>query len=46
MTRNLTVEPLSHDAFAPFGDVIQASNAAQHFTINDGNTERYHDLAL
>ncbi|MGX9935032.1 ureidoglycolate lyase, partial [Advenella kashmirensis] len=43
--RNLTIEPLSHDAFAPFGQVIQACEAAQHFTINDGNTERYHDLA-
>ncbi len=43
--RNLIIEPLSHDAFAPFGQVIEASDAAQHFTINDGNTERYHDLA-
>lgn len=43
--RNLTIETLSHNAFAPFGQVIQANEAAQHFTINDGNTERYHDLA-
>lgn len=43
--RHLTIEPLSQDAFAPFGQVIEASEAAQHFTINDGNTERYHDLA-
>ena len=41
----LTVEPLCRDAFAPFGDVIEASEAIRHFTINAGNTERYHDLA-
>ncbi|MCC4118738.1 ureidoglycolate lyase [Aromatoleum toluclasticum] len=41
----LQVEPLTREAFAPFGDVIEASDAAHHFTINGGNTERYHDLA-
>lgn len=41
----LTLQPLRREAFAPFGDVIQVDDAAQHFTINDGNTERYHDLA-
>ncbi|MBD5804441.1 Ureidoglycolate lyase [Azoarcus sp. Aa7] len=41
----LDVEPLTREAFAPFGDVIEASDAAHHFTINGGNTERYHDLA-
>lgn len=44
-TELLAVEPLGREAFAPFGDVIEASDAAQHFTINAGNTERYHDLA-
>lgn len=41
----LTVEPLSAEAFAPFGDVIEVSDRARHFTINGGSTERYHDLA-
>ena len=41
----LQVEPLTREAFAPFGDVIEASDAAHHFTINGGNTERYHNLA-
>lgn len=41
----LKVEALSAEAFAPFGEVIEASDAARHFTINAGNTERYHDLA-
>lgn len=40
-----TPEPLSAAAFSPFGDVIEASDAVRHFTINGGNTERYHDLA-
>ncbi|ENO85348.1 ureidoglycolate lyase [Thauera linaloolentis] len=41
----LQVQPLSRAAFAPFGDLIEADDAAHHFTINAGNTERYHDLA-
>jgi ureidoglycolate lyase len=41
----LPVQPLTRERFAPFGDVIEASDAARHFTINGGNTERYHDLA-
>ena len=41
----LTVQPLTREAFAPFGEVIEASDAVKHFTINAGNTERYHDLA-
>lgn len=44
-TPHLTLEPLTRDAFASFGDVIEASDHVNHFTINDGNTERYHDLA-
>ncbi|MFT3791115.1 MAG: ureidoglycolate lyase [Rudaea sp.] len=39
------VEPLTREAFAPFGDVIEASDAVRHFPINGGTTERYHDLA-
>ncbi|CDM22718.1 Ureidoglycolate hydrolase [Castellaniella defragrans 65Phen] len=42
---SLTIEPLTRAAFAPFGDVIQADDSVRHFTINEGNTERYHDLA-
>jgi ureidoglycolate lyase len=41
----LVPEPLTRAAFAPFGDVIAADAAARHFTINAGNTVRYHDLA-
>lgn len=41
----LEVEPLTAERFAPFGDLIHTSTATRQFTINDGNTERYHDLA-
>lgn len=41
----LAIEALTAEAFKPFGDVIEASDAVNHFTINGGNTERYHDLA-
>lgn len=37
-------EPLTRAAFAPFGQVIEA-DGAQHYPINSGNCERYHDLA-
>jgi ureidoglycolate lyase len=42
--RTLTAEPLTRDAFAPFGQVIER-DGAQHYPINAGNCERYHDLA-
>ncbi|WP_127753767.1 ureidoglycolate lyase [Devosia sp. 1566] len=38
------IEPLTAEAFAPFGQVIQ-TEGAQHFPINNGKTERFHDLA-
>ncbi|MCB1958034.1 MAG: ureidoglycolate lyase [Rhodocyclaceae bacterium] len=41
----LPVVPLSAEAFAPFGQVIEAGPAAERRIINGGNTERFHDLA-
>src|SRR5690625_2935079 len=41
----LDPEPLDPSSFAPFGQVIHPSAARRQFTINDGNTERFHDLA-
>ncbi len=41
----LTIEPLTAGAFAPFGDVIEATDTARNFTINQGFAQRYHDLA-
>lgn len=40
----LTAAPLTREAFAPFGEVIEAAGA-HHFPINNGRCERYHDLA-
>ena len=36
-------QPLSREAFAPFGDVIDAAHP-RRFEINDGFTTRVHDL--
>jgi ureidoglycolate lyase len=41
----LVPTPLTRLAFAPYGDVIEADSAINHFPINGGNTERFHDLA-
>jgi ureidoglycolate lyase len=40
----IVAEALTREAFAPFGDVIE-TDGAQHYPINQGTTERYHDLA-
>ncbi|MEG0064548.1 MAG: ureidoglycolate lyase, partial [Pseudomonas sp.] len=42
--RTLTIEPLSKEAFAPFGDVIE-TDGSDHFMINNGSTMRFHKLA-
>ncbi|SJN15162.1 Ureidoglycolate hydrolase [Halomonas citrativorans] len=40
----LTAEPLTSEAFAPFGEVIDARESPS-FAINAGRTQRHHDLA-
>lgn len=45
MQHQLAVIPLTREMFKPFGDVIEAGEAAETFTINDGYATRYHDLA-
>lgn len=40
----LTPAPLTSEAFAQFGDVIQ-TDGARHFEMNGGKLERYYDLA-
>ena len=42
--KTIHTEPLTRDAFAPFGQVIEAEGA-HHYPINAGNCERFHDLA-
>jgi ureidoglycolate lyase len=41
----LTPAPLTAEAFAPYGDVIQCSAGAERRDINYGHTERFHNLA-
>jgi ureidoglycolate lyase len=43
MPRALVPQPLTADAFAPFGDVIEAGITAK--TINRGTTQYFSDLA-
>jgi ureidoglycolate lyase len=40
----MKIERLTREAFAPFGDLISPVGA-RHYPINDGTTERFHDLA-
>jgi ureidoglycolate lyase len=40
----LSIQPLTDEAFAPFGDVIEARPSAMRL-INGGTTERYHALS-
>ena len=40
----LSVRALSKEAFAPFGDVVETEGAELRM-INQGSTERFHDLA-
>lgn len=43
--RELTPEPLTAGAFAPFGSVIEASDSAVKLDINQGHATRYDRLA-
>jgi ureidoglycolate lyase len=43
--RELRPQPLTAEAFAPFGDVIEASGRAEQIAINYGYTTRFDDLA-
>ncbi len=44
MSDTITIEPLTAEAFAPFGDVLSVDGAPT-FRINRGLCGRYHDLA-
>ena len=43
--RDIVPEPLTAEAFAPFGEVIEASDRAERIGINRGYTTRFNDLA-
>jgi len=42
--RIIKAQPLTKEAFRPFGDVIE-TDGAENFLINSGKTRRFHDLA-
>lgn len=44
MAEILKIQPLTREAFAPFGEVIETDPSAMRY-INGGTTERYHALA-
>ena len=44
MNRTIATKPLTAQAFAPFGDVIEATGAPD-MVINEGMAERFHDRA-
>lgn len=41
----LRVEALTAEAFAAFGDVIEAAAARDTYAVNEGTAQRFHDLA-
>jgi ureidoglycolate lyase len=41
----LWAEPLTAEAFAPYGNVIDVDAARRHYPINDGSALRHDDLA-
>jgi len=44
MTRIITARQLTRENFAPFGEVLDAKDWPNHYPINNGKCERYHDL--
>jgi Ureidoglycolate hydrolase len=41
----IIARPLTREAFAPFGDVIEADGTVESFLINRAKCRRFHDLA-
>lgn len=44
MSTHITIRPLTADAFAPFGDIIEVAGDVDKY-INQGKCARYHDRA-
>jgi|TARA_B110000240_G_C13467685_1_gene439495 ureidoglycolate lyase len=43
--KKMIPKTLTKENFAPFGDVIEVNDKVKNISINDGFTQRYHDLA-
>ena len=46
MVQKIKIEPLTTEAFKPYGEVIEVSEIAEKILINQGNCARFHDLAM
>jgi len=44
MPETMNIQPLTHEAFAPFGDVVEFEGS-DSYQINNGMADRYHALA-
>lgn len=42
--KTIIAQPLTSEVFAPFGQIL-TTEGAHHYPINNGMTERFHDLA-
>ena len=42
---HIIAQPLSAEAFSPFGDVMEAADRFEVRVINEGHTSRFHNLA-
>lgn len=45
MSRDIRIQPISPEAFAPFGDLLDLGDHGPDKIINQGMCGRYHDLA-
>ena len=45
VNKQIIPKTLTCENFAVFGDVIEVNDNTKNFSINDGFTQRYHDLA-
>lgn len=43
--QKIAIQPLTKEAFAPFGDILDIEYAASSFWINNDKCQRHHDLA-
>lgn len=44
-SKKIIPKTLTRENFTQFGDVIEVNDNVKNFSINDGFTQRYHDLA-
>jgi ureidoglycolate lyase len=45
MTRIIIAQPLTREGFAPFGQILDPADWDNHYPINAGKCERFHDMA-